>query len=140
MPYLQLDVPAALSVDVKRQLTRRLAELFAEIMQTTQDKVVVAFNELPEGSLWRCTDDGLHPGAVLRCDIRHGRPPQQRARFAEALLDACAEFLGLDQKRMSVMFTQHAGDEIFRGASGLEHDWTPGEAGLRRKAAGLPSP
>ena len=128
MPYLQLDVSAAYSIDLKRQLTRRLADLFADIMQTTQDKVVVAFNELSEGSLWRCSDDVLHPGAVLRCDIRRGRPPGQRARLAEALLNACADALELDPKRMSVMFTQHAGDEVFRSESGLELDWTPAEA------------
>jgi len=86
MPYLQLDVSAAYSIDLKRQLTRRLADLFADIMQTTQDKVVVGFNELSEGSLWRCSDDVLHPGAVLRCDIRRGRPPHQRACLAEASL------------------------------------------------------
>ncbi len=133
MPYLQLDVPTTFPIDFKQQLTRRLADVFAEIMQTTQDKVVVAFNELSEGSLWRCMDDGLHPGAVLRCDIRQGRPPHQRARLADALLGACAEVLGLDQKRMSVMFTQHAGDEIFRSESGLEHDWTPDEV-VREKS------
>jgi phenylpyruvate tautomerase PptA (4-oxalocrotonate tautomerase family) len=128
MPYLQLDVSAVYSIDLKRQLTRRLADLFADIMQTTQDKVVVAFNELSEGSLWRCGDDMLHPGAVLRCDIRRGRPPHQRACLAEALLNACADALGLDPKRMSVMFTQHAGDEVFRSESGLERDWTAAEA------------
>jgi phenylpyruvate tautomerase PptA (4-oxalocrotonate tautomerase family) len=134
MPYLQLDVPAAYPVEVKRQLTRRLADLFADIMQTTQDKVVVAVNELSEGSLWRCSGDALHPGAVLRCDIRRGRPPAQRARLAEALLSACADALGLNPDRMSVMFTQHAGDEVFRSESGLELDWTPAEAVKKQRA------
>ena len=134
MPYLQLDVSAAYSIDLKRQLTRRLADLFADIMQTTQDKVVVAFNELSEGSLWRCSDNVLHPGAVLRCNIRRGRPPNQRACLAEALLNACADALELDPKRMSVMFTQHAGDEVFRSESGLELDWTPAE-GVKEPSA-----
>jgi phenylpyruvate tautomerase PptA (4-oxalocrotonate tautomerase family) len=128
MPYLQLDVPAVYSIDVKRRLVRHLAGLFAEIMQTQQDKVVVAFNELDEGSLWRCGDDELYPGAVVKCDIRRGRPSHQRERLAEALVGACAEALELDRKRISIVFTQHAGDEVFRGETGLERDWTPAEA------------
>ena len=128
MPYLQLDVPAAYSIDVKRRLARRLASLFADVMKTQQDKVVVAFNELREGNLWRCVGDELHPGAVVKCDIRRGRPSHQRELLAEALVEACAEVLGFNRKRVSILFTQHAGDEIFRGETGLERDWTPAEA------------
>jgi phenylpyruvate tautomerase PptA (4-oxalocrotonate tautomerase family) len=134
MPYLQLDIPNAYSIDVKRQLTRRLADLFADIMQTRQDKVVVAFNELSEGSLWRWIDGELHPGTVLKCDIRRGRPSHQRRRLAEALVGACVEALRLDPKKMSVLFTQHAGDEVFRGEAGLEWDWTPAEAAKESSA------
>ena len=49
MPYLQLDVPNHYPVEVKRDLARRLGDIFARSMQTTPDMVTVAFRELGEG-------------------------------------------------------------------------------------------
>jgi phenylpyruvate tautomerase PptA (4-oxalocrotonate tautomerase family) len=73
MPYLQLDVASHYSVDVKRRLARRLGDVFARIMQTTPDKVTIAFRELGDGGVWRCSDGEPEPAALLTCDIRHGR-------------------------------------------------------------------
>jgi phenylpyruvate tautomerase PptA (4-oxalocrotonate tautomerase family) len=128
MPYLQLDLPRRYPADVKRALAQEFAALFAKIMQTSQHKVVVAFRELPDGSLWRCGDGEVEPAAVIGCDIRRGRPPEQRARLSEQLIRACAEALALDPACISVQFTQHAGDDIFRLGEGLGADWTPAEA------------
>jgi phenylpyruvate tautomerase PptA (4-oxalocrotonate tautomerase family) len=127
MPYLQLDVPNHYPTDVKRRLARRMGEIYARIMQTTPDKVRVAFRELPEGSLWHCGDGEPKPGAVLLCDIRRGRPPEQRAELAQALVDACVEALKL-RSDLLVDFTQHAGDEMFRPGRGWADDWTAAEA------------
>jgi phenylpyruvate tautomerase PptA (4-oxalocrotonate tautomerase family) len=128
MPYLQLDIPHSYPIELKRSLALRLGLLFAEIMQTTPDRVVVAFRELGEGGLWRCGYDEPEPAAVLRCDVRRGRPAEQRARLAEALVAACAETLRLDPSCLSVGFTQHAGDESFQTGTGLGRDWSPAEA------------
>ncbi len=148
MPYLHLDVPARYPLAVKRDLARRLGGLYAEIMQTTPDLVDVCFRELGEGGVWHCGEDAPVPAAVLSCEVRRGRPPEQRARLGEALLGACAEALGLDPVHLAVEFTQHAGDEIYRripidGAlvGGLGRDWSPDEQSaplidsLRRDAA-----
>jgi phenylpyruvate tautomerase PptA (4-oxalocrotonate tautomerase family) len=128
VPYLQLDVPQHYSTDQKRSLARRLGYVFAHVMQTTPDKVVVAVRELSEGSLWRCGVVEPEPAAVLKCDIRRGRPAEQRARLAEALVAACVEELKLSSAQLSVEFTQHAGNEFFRPGLGLGNDWTPAEA------------
>lgn len=101
------------------------------------DKVVVAFRELAEGALWRCGEGNPEPAAVLKCDIRRGRPAEQRAKLAEALIDACAVTLGLPPGRLSVEFTQHSGDEIFQIGSGLGRDWTPAEA-RKEPPSGMP--
>jgi phenylpyruvate tautomerase PptA (4-oxalocrotonate tautomerase family) len=128
MPYLQLDVPNHYSVDVKRRLARRMGELYARIMETNPGRVRVAFRELPEGSLWHCGDEGEpKPGAVLSCDIRAGRPPEQRAELAQALVDACVEALEL-RSDLLVEFTQHSGDELYRPGRGWAEDWTSNEA------------
>lgn len=134
MPYLQLDVPGQYPVAVKRDLAQRFGELYAEIMQTTADLVDVAIRELGEGGLWHCGGQKPVPGAVLTLEVRAGRPPEQRKRLAEALLDTCVEALGLDPLLIAVEFTQHAGDEIYRKIlvdgvprGGFGKDWSPAE-------------
>jgi phenylpyruvate tautomerase PptA (4-oxalocrotonate tautomerase family) len=128
MPYLQLDVSHRYPIEVKRLLAQRLGFIYADIMQTVQDKVTIAFRQLEEGGLWRCGIGEPTPAAVLMCDIRRGRPAEQRTRLAEALVAACVEALALSPAALLVAFTQHAGEEIFSPSRGLARDWTPAEA------------
>ena len=65
-----------------------------------------------------CGDGEPEPAAMLTCDIRRGRPPEQRAALAQALIDACVDALGLQSDRLGVEFTQHTGDELFRVGRG----------------------
>lgn len=128
MPFLQLELPQRYPADVKQRLARRMGDLYAQHMQTRPDAVRVAFRELTDGGLWRCSDGEPTPTAVLMCDIRRGRPPEQRAQLAEALIEACVEALALPTG-MLVEFTQHSGDEMYRAGRGWAEDWTPAEAG-----------
>ena len=93
-------------------------------MQTTPDRVTVAFRELGEGGVWWCGAGGPEPAALLSCDIRHGRPREQRAELAQALIDTC---VGLRSDRLVVEFTQHTGDEMYRHGRGWSVEWTPAE-------------
>jgi len=84
--------------------------------------------------VWRYGKDAAEPSAVLTCEVRRGRPPEQRARLAEALLAAIVQALGLDPVDLPVEFTQHAGDEIYMQErvdgvlqGGLGRDWSPSE-------------
>ena len=128
MPYLQLDVPNHYPLDVKRGLARHLGEQYALIMQTMPDLVTVAFRELGEGGVWCCSAGEPEPGALVSCDIRRGRPPEQRAELGQALIDACVETLGLHRDRVAVEFTQHASDEMYRHGRGWGTEWTVAEA------------
>jgi phenylpyruvate tautomerase PptA (4-oxalocrotonate tautomerase family) len=125
---------------VKRPLAERLGNIYADVMQTTPNKVAIAFRELETGSLWLCGAGEPTPAAVIMCDIRRGRPAEQRARLAEALVAACAEALALPSAALLVEFTQHAGDEIFVPGRGLARDWTPAEAQMSiSEGVNLPS-
>jgi phenylpyruvate tautomerase PptA (4-oxalocrotonate tautomerase family) len=135
MPHLQLETPARYPLTVKRDLAKKLGDLYGAIMQTTPDLVDVSFRELGEGNVWRCEAPEPAPSAVLICDIRAGRSAEQRARLGEALLKACVEALDLDPLHFGVEFTQHSGDEIYRTIlvegvvrGGLAPDWSPAEA------------
>ena len=127
MPYLQLDISRSYSSAVKRALAAELGAIYAAIMETKAEKVVVAVRELGEGSMWRCGDRCV-PASVLKCDIRRGRPPELRARLAERLVDACARLLDLTPEYLTVEFTQHPGDDFYRPGTGLVPDWSPAEA------------
>ena len=126
MPYLQLDIPRSYPPKIKRDLADRLGNIYSEVMQTNAEKVVVAFRELGEGNMWRCGTN-ISPASVLQCDIREGRPPEQRARLAERLVEACAQMLGFPPDYLTVEFTQHSGDEFYRPGRGLVEDWSPAE-------------
>ncbi|MCE3032302.1 MULTISPECIES: tautomerase family protein [unclassified Streptomyces] len=135
MPYLQLDVPNHYPADLKQDLAQRMGAQFAALMQTTPDLVNVAFRELGEGGVWNTGDGAPVPAAVLTLAIRRGRSAEQRERLAEALHTTVTEALGLDPVSLTIEFSYHAGDDIYkkrnidgvlRGALG--RDWTPGEA------------
>lgn len=135
MPHLQLDVPSHYPAATKRDLAKRIGDTYAKHMRTSADLVHVTFRE-GEASVWHCSDaSDPVPAAVLTLDIRRGRPPEQRAKLAEALINLCAEKLGLDPLVMSCEFTQHPGDEVYRNLlidgvmrGGLARDWSPAEA------------
>ncbi len=133
MPHLQLDTAWTYPTEVKRELARRYGEVYAETMQTSPDIVDVTIREL-EGGVWRCGNEP-RPAAVLSCDIRRGRPAEQRARLGAALFKVTEELLGIDPLLLRVEFTQHAGDEIYAAIeidgvvhTGFSPDWTPEEA------------
>jgi len=153
MPYLHIDLSTDHPTEVKRDLAKRLANIYADVMQTTPDIVHVAFRELGEGNVWSCKGEMPQPAAVLTLEIRRGRSPEQRERLARELLAACVQTLRIDPTLASVEMTQHSGNEIYledyvdgvlRGALGP--DWTPDEVGqpLRQamiekmREAGLP--
>jgi hypothetical protein len=134
MPNLQLDLTKTYPVRVKRDLAKRFGEIYADVMQTTPDLVDVTFRELGEGGLWRCGKSEPVPAVTLICDIRRGRPPEQRERLGRALVNAGVDALSLDPLLVSVEFTQHSGDEIYRSIlidgvvrGGLSKDWSESE-------------
>jgi phenylpyruvate tautomerase PptA (4-oxalocrotonate tautomerase family) len=127
MPYLQLDVSATYSADDKKRLARHLGDIYARMMQANPRRISVAVRELP-GGVWRCTDDEPYAAALLMCDIRRGRPPEQRSELAAALVACCVDVLGLRIDQVNIEFTQHAGDEMYHPMlGGLSDDWHEGE-------------
>jgi len=138
MPYLQLDVSESYAPNVKRRLAKRMGEIYALKMRADVNRISVAIRELTQGGLWRCTAGEPYEAALLMCDIRRGRPPEQRAELAKALVDACIDILGLRIEQINVEFTQHTADEMYHPMrGGLSADWRPDEveeSGSRAKA------
>src|SRR6478735_1681785 len=128
MPYLHLDLPLAVAADDRARIAGRLARLYAEVMETEPGRVTVAFRELGENGILRTTaGGGVEPVLVVQCDIRRGRPAEQRKRLGDAVAGLLEELLGWPPARTILEFTEHAGDEVWR-STGLGTDWSPGEA------------
>ena len=127
MPYLQLDLPGRYEAETKRRVAARLGALYAEVMQTRRSMVNVGFRELGPDNLYRCGDGEPGPGLVVMCDIRRGRPPDQRLRLAEGIRDVCDEELGFGTNQVVVQFTQHGADEMYRDG-GWGQEWSADEA------------
>ena len=130
MPYLQLDLPGRYAPDVKRRVAGRLGALYAEVMQTRRSMVNVGFRELGPDNLYRCGDGEPAPSMVVMCDVRRGRPADQRLRLAEGIRDVCAEELGIGPRQVVVQFTQHGADEMYRDG-GWGREWSADEAQSR---------
>jgi phenylpyruvate tautomerase PptA (4-oxalocrotonate tautomerase family) len=126
VPYLQFDLPSAHTAETKSRLAERVGRQYAEVMQTSPAIVKVGFRELGADNLFRCSDTTPEPVVVVMCDIRRGRPAEQRARLAGALVAAAVDELHVYPDAVEVEFTQHAGDEMYRYGA-LVRDWEPAE-------------
>ena len=127
MPYLELDVSDIYPLAQKQKPAKRLGDIYAEKMQANVKRISIAIRGLAPG-LWRCTDAEPYQAALLMCDIRRGRPAEQRADLAKALVQACMETLGFRIDQVNVEFTQHSGDEMYHPMlGGLIDDWRPDE-------------
>jgi phenylpyruvate tautomerase PptA (4-oxalocrotonate tautomerase family) len=124
MPYIQFDLPRDPSEGDFGPMAQRVAELYAEVMQTTPSGVTIAMRELGAGRVLR---DG-RPVVAIRCDIRSGRPDAQREAFAVALTDLVARRGGeLGAARSVIHFTEGPGRWIFEQGQ-ANPDWSPAEA------------
>src|SRR6187200_3044211 len=122
MPYLHLDLPVAVAPAERAEIAARLARLYAGLMETNPERVTVGFRELGENGLLRLTPAGeLETVVMVNCDIRRGRPPEQRARLGAAVAALLQETLGWPPQRTLLEFTQHQGDEVWR-STGLGTD------------------
>jgi phenylpyruvate tautomerase PptA (4-oxalocrotonate tautomerase family) len=131
MPYLHLDLPFEVPAPDRARIAGPLARLYAGVMETNPERVTVAFRELGENGVVRTGAGGeVEPIVVVQCDIRRGRPPEQRERLGEAVATLLEETLRWPRARTVLEFTQHDGNEFWR-EGGLGTDWTPAEAAAR---------
>jgi len=128
MPYLHLDLPLSVRAADRARIAARLARLYAEVMETEAWRVTVAFRDLGENGVVRLAgEDEDEPVLMVQCDIRRGRPAEQRERLGAGIAAVLDDELRWPTSHTIVEFTQHAGDEFWR-ADGLSRDWAPDEA------------
>ena len=79
--------------------------------------------------------------AVVQCDIRRGRTPDQKRQFGEALTRAVHEITGLDIDNILIIFREQPGQDLLEGGivlpdyqAGPNGDDLAGAEELRRRS------
>ena len=127
MPYLRLDLARTYPAETKRELAKRLCELYADVMQTQLWRPNVGIAELGEQNLFHMAEDGLESITMVLVEIRRGRSLDQRLELGRRIVDICAEVLGVPRRTVLVEFTVHTGDEMLRDGE-WAGEWTAAEA------------
>src|SRR5262250_3281778 len=107
MPYLHLDLPGTYPVEVKRELATRFCKLYAEVMETQLWRPNVGIAELGRDNLYHLASDVLEPITMVMVEFRRGRPAEKRLALGRAIVDICAELLGVPRRTVMVEFTPH---------------------------------
>jgi phenylpyruvate tautomerase PptA (4-oxalocrotonate tautomerase family) len=129
VPFIQFDLPRDPSAHDFRPLADEVARLYADVMQTTPSGVTVAVRELGRDRVLRGSPDGARPTVAIRCDIRRGRPPEQRDAFAIALADLVERRAAeLGAAETVVYVNEGAGAWIYEDRQ-PNPEWSPAEAG-----------
>ena len=114
----------------RARVAARLAALYAEVMETEPGASRSASANSGENGVVRLgADDEVEPVVMVQCDIRRGRPAEQRERLGAAIAGVLEDELHWPTSHTIVEFTQHAGDEFWR-ADGLSRRLGAGLTGL----------
>ncbi|GAC1421296.1 MAG: hypothetical protein NVSMB5_14360 [Candidatus Velthaea sp.] len=127
MPYLQVDLPGSYPADTKRAFAARLIRLYAATMQTQERIPSVALRELGPDNLLRLNGPEVSNAIVVMCDVRRGRPAEQRELLAQRIVAECASTFDVAPDDVVVEFTQHTPDEMYRYGA-LAPEWDAAEA------------
>lgn len=129
MPYLHLDLNKSYPSATKQALAAQLSEIFTRIMHSDPRRMTVTFRELGEGNVWRCGTHPPHPGAILLCEIRHGRDVATREQLSKELTASINQHLELAGNELNIEYTQHSGDEMYhQWMHGFSKDWDKDES------------
>ena len=109
MPFLRVDLAAPVAPETKRELLRRTAELFAEIIESPIDRIRTQVHELPGGSF---AVGGIpiaesHAQApFITLDLFRGRPLEQHTALIERMSKLVAEIVGAPIERVRLRINE----------------------------------
>ena len=107
MPFLRVDLAGAVQPELKSELLRRTAELFAEITESPIDRIRTQVHELPADSFAVGGIAIAESGAqapFITLDLLEGRPIEQHRALIERMSALVADLVGvqLDRVRLRI--------------------------------------
>ena len=126
MPHLQFEVTDRVDRSEVESFADRIAEYYAEIMDTGTGHVGVTVRDGASLALGRAdADDRI---AFLNADVRAGRTAEQRRELAVAVMGELNERWEVPTENVYVVYTEHPGED-FHLREGALSSWSSDEAG-----------
>ena len=127
MPHLAFHLDFAPPAVERQRFAAAVVRHFAEAMDTGTDHIGVSIAIHPRGDLVFGRAELPERGiAFLDADIRLGRTREQKRRFSLAVMAELERSLGVPQRNVYVVFTEHDG-ENFHMDDRVLPSWAPGE-------------
>ncbi len=107
MPFLRVDLAAPVDPELKSELLRLTAELFAEITESPIDRIRTQVHELPADSFAvggvAVAESGVQ-APFITLDVLEGRPLEQHTALIDRISRLVAELVGvpLDRVRLRI--------------------------------------
>ena len=102
MPFLRIDLAGPVDPELTRELLQRTAELFAEIIESSIDRVRTQVHELPAESFAvggiPISESGVQ-APFITLDLFRGRPAEQHRALVERIPALVAELVGCPIER-----------------------------------------
>lgn len=111
MPFLRVDLAAPVPPELKSELLRRTAELFAEITESPIERIRTQVHELPADSF---AVGGVSVAAsgvqapFITLDLLEGRPPEQSSALIERMSALVADLVGVPVARVRLRINEVA--------------------------------
>jgi len=124
MPHLQFEVTERIDRSAVESFADRIAELYAEVMDTGTGHVGVTVRDGASLALGRAdADDRI---AFLNADVRAGRTAEQRRELAVAVVEELHERWEVLTENVYVVYTEHPGED-FHLREGALSSWSVDE-------------
>src|SRR5882724_12819877 len=127
MPHLQFDLNFTPKAQDKTRFADAVVQHFGKVMDTGTDHVAVTLRcGAREDLVFGRAGDPSRGIAFLNADLRRGRTPDQKRRFALAVIDDLGRVFDVPPSAVYIIFTEHDGPE-FQMHDGVLPSWSAGE-------------
>ena len=109
MPFLRVDLAAPVAPEIKRELLRRTAELFAEIIESPVDRIRTQVHELPAASFavgGVPIAESHEQAPFITLDLFRGRPVEQHTALIERVSRLVADLVGAPIERVRLRINE----------------------------------
>lgn len=132
MPHLHFELNFTPAEREKARFASAVVQHFAEAMDTGTDHVAVSLRcGAGEDLTFGRARDPSRGIAFLNADLRKGRTPEQKRRFALAVVEELERLLRVPREAVYVIFTEHDGPD-FQMHDGVLPSWSSGEDPLAK--------
>jgi len=129
MPHLRFNISKSIIQDEKTEFAEWVINLYAEIMETTEDHIGVIIQTCEPGDLHigiGRIDEPDRGVMFLNMDIRKGRPLEQKRKLITSIMEEIEQRWGIPVKNMHVALTEHDGED-FNFYEGTMKTWSSQE-------------